>query len=151
PAVSYAVIGSPGVLNPSSDRLELAPNLPGWGRPGLVDKLHAALEIDFAIENDINLAAVGGLAFGAGPGRSNFVLVSGGTGGGLGSVINGELYVGARGAAGEGAFVPAADPGVPVYDARQRGMTEAATSAGGIARVARDAGLSFASAKEVFA
>src|SRR5204862_2244638 len=135
----------------SPGRSDPAPNLPGWGRPGLVDKLRSALEIDFAIENDINLAAVGELAFGAGHGHSNFVLVSVGTGVGMGIVINGELYVGARGAAGEVAFVPAADPGVPVYDARQRGSTEAATSAGGIARAARDAGLPFASAKEVFA
>ncbi|HEV8555198.1 MAG TPA: ROK family transcriptional regulator [Actinophytocola sp.] len=150
-SVSHAVIGSPGVLNPSTGRLDFAPNLPGWGRPGLVDKLRATLEVDFAIENDINLAAVGELAFGAGRGHSDFVLVSVGTGVGMGIVINGSLYVGARGAAGEVAYVPAADPGIPSPEARQRGMTEAATSAGGIARAARAAGLSFASAKEVFA
>src|SRR5262245_52247722 len=46
-SVSHAVIGSPGVLNPATGRLDFAPNLPGWGRPGLVDKLRAALEIDF--------------------------------------------------------------------------------------------------------
>jgi len=150
-AVDHAVVGSPGVLNRATGRLDFAQNLPGWGRPGLVDKLRAALEIDLAIENDINLAAVGELAVGAGTGRSNFVMVSVGTGVGMGIVINGELYAGASGAAGEVAFLPAADAGVPDPATRARGVTEAVTAAGGIARAAREAGLSFGSAKEVFA
>jgi predicted NBD/HSP70 family sugar kinase len=151
PAISHAVIGSPGVLNRATGRLDFAPNLPGWGRPGLLDKLHADLEVDLAIENDINLAALGELAFGAGVGRSNFVLLSVGTGVGMGLVINGDLYVGARGAAGEVAYIPSPDSADPEPATRARGMTEAATSAGGIARAAREAGLPFNSAKEVFA
>jgi predicted NBD/HSP70 family sugar kinase len=150
-ALSYAVIGSPGVLDPTTGRLSLAPNLPGWGRAGLVDELHAALQVESSIENDINLAALGELAFGAGRGLRNFVLVSIGTGVGMGIVINGELYVGGRGAAGEVAFLPAAEGDVPELDTRQRGMTEAAASAGGVARAARRAGLTARSAKEVFA
>jgi predicted NBD/HSP70 family sugar kinase len=149
--VTQATIGSPGVLNTSSGRLELAPNLPGWGRPGLVDKLRSALEVDLAIENDINLAAVGELTAGAGQGVANFVMVSVGTGVGMGIVINGELYTGARGAAGEVAFLPSGDDELPENDVRQRGMTEAVTAAGGIASAAKRAGLSFASAKEIFA
>jgi predicted NBD/HSP70 family sugar kinase len=149
--VTYAVLGSPGVLNAATGRLDFADNLPGWGRPGLLDKLKAALEIDFAIENDINLAALGELASGAGQGRSNFVMVSVGTGVGMGIVINGALYVGARGAAGEVSFLPTAESGIPDGNARQRGMTETVTAAGGIARAARQAGLALASVKEIFA
>lgn len=148
--VTYAVIGSPGVLNAATGRLDFADNLPGWGRPGLLDKLKAVLEIDFAIENDINLAALGELASGVGQGRSNFVMVSVGTGVGMGIVINGGLYVGAKGAAGEVSFVPA-ESGDPDGNARQRGMTETVTAAGGIARAARAAGLALASVKEIFA
>jgi predicted NBD/HSP70 family sugar kinase len=148
--ITYATIGSPGVLNAATGRLELAPNLPGWGRPGLVDKLRSALEIDLAIENDVNLAAVGELTAGAGQGVANFVMVSVGTGVGMGIVINGALYTGARGAAGEVAFLPSGDD-LPESDVRQRGMTEAVTAAGGIATAAKRAGLAFASAKEVFA
>jgi len=150
-AVSYAVIGSPGVLDPLTGRLGFAPNLPGWGRPGLVEQLRAALQVESSIENDINLAAVGELARGAGRGVRNFVLVSIGTGVGMGIVINGALYVGGRGAAGEVSYVPAAELAVPPLDARQRGPTEAVTSAGGVVKAAQEAGLPVRSAKEVFA
>ncbi|MEV4123526.1 ROK family transcriptional regulator [Nocardia sp. NPDC049707] len=150
-AVHYAVIGSPGVLNSATGRLDYAPNLPGWGRAGLVGQLRDALEVESAIENDINLAAVGELTFGAGVGVRNFVLVSIGTGVGMGIVINGELYVGSTGAAGEVSFLPATEVDAPPDDARQRGMTETVAAAGGVTRSARRAGMSPASAKEIFA
>ncbi|MFL6127199.1 ROK family protein [Actinophytocola sp.] len=150
-AVTYAVVGSPGVLNEASGSLDFAQNLPGWGRPGLVDRLRAALEVGLAIENDVNLAAVGELARGAGQGLANFVFVSVGTGVGMGIVINGELYVGARGAAGEVSFVPTPDSVVPTPDSRERGATEAATGAAGVAAAARAAGMVVDSAREVFA
>ncbi|WP_433521055.1 ROK family transcriptional regulator [Nocardia pseudovaccinii] len=149
--VHYAVIGSPGVLNPATGRLDYAPNLPGWGRAGLVGQLRDALEVESAIENDINLAAVGELTFGAGVGMRNFVLVSIGTGVGMGIVINGELYVGSSGAAGEVSFLPATEVDAAPDDARQRGMTETVAAAGGVTRSARQVGLSPASAKDIFA
>lgn len=150
-AVTYAVVGSPGVLNESTGSLDFAQNLPGWGRPGLVDRLRATLEISLAIENDVNLAAVGELARGAGRGRSDFVFVSVGTGVGMGIVIGGELYVGARGAAGEVSFVPTPDSVVSTPDSRERGATEAVTGAAGVAAAAREAGMVVESAREVFA
>ncbi|HEX6355642.1 ROK family transcriptional regulator [Actinophytocola sp.] len=150
-AVTYAVVGSPGVLNETTGSLAFAQNLPGWGRPGLVDRLRTALEIELAIENDVNLAAVGELARGAGQGRSDFVFVSIGTGVGMGIVINGGLYTGARGAAGEVSFVPTPDAVVSISDSRERGMTEAVTGAAGVAAAAREAGMVVNSAREVFA
>jgi predicted NBD/HSP70 family sugar kinase len=150
-SVTYAVVGSPGVLNEATGSLDFAQNLPGWGRPGLVDRLRAALEISLTIENDVNLAAVGELARGAGRDRANFVLVSVGTGVGMGIVIGGELYVGARGAAGEVSFVPTPDSVVSTQDSRERGATEAVTGAAGVAAAAREAGMVVESAREVFA
>ncbi|TDV41005.1 ROK family transcriptional regulator [Actinophytocola oryzae] len=149
-AVTYAVVGSPGVLNAATGSLDFAQNLPGWGRPGLVDRLRAALEIDLAIENDVNLAAVGEFAMGAGRGRRDFVFVSVGTGVGMGIVLDGKLYVGARGAAGEVSFVPTPDSVVSTQDSRERGMTEAVTGAAGVAAAAREAGMTVGSAREVF-
>ncbi|MFI9403196.1 ROK family protein [Nocardia sp. NPDC052316] len=150
PTVHYAVIGSPGVLNPRTGRLDYAQNLPGWGRAGLVTQLRAALEVESTIENDINLAAVGELTFGAGAGIRNFVLISIGTGVGMGIVINGELYVGNSGAAGEVSFLPASEVDAAPLEARERGLTETVAAAGGVARAAEQAGLPGASAKEIF-
>ncbi|KZM70564.1 ROK family transcriptional regulator [Nocardia terpenica] len=149
-AVTFAVVGSPGVLDRETGRLVYAPNLPGWGRAGLADRLRAALEVDSAIENDINLAAVGELAFGAGAGVRNFVLISVGTGVGMGIVINGELYVGSSGAAGEVSFLPATEVDAVPAAARHRGFTETVAAAGGVARSAQRAGLT-GSAEEIFA
>ncbi|MGH3587873.1 MAG: ROK family protein, partial [Pseudonocardia sp.] len=70
---------------------------------------------------------------------------------GMGIVINGSLYVGARGAAGEVSFLPAAEGDAVPPDVRQRGMTEAVTSAAGVTHAAVEAGLELGSAKEVFA
>ncbi|MBB5774269.1 ROK family transcriptional regulator [Nonomuraea jabiensis] len=149
PAIACAVVGSPGVYDPALGRLEFAPNLPG---SDLAERLRAAMEVDLVIENDINLAAVGEHVHGAGRGKSNFALVSIGTGVGMGIVINGELYVGARGAAGEVSYVPAAeDPPPPSGDALAHGATEAVAAAPGVVRAARAAGLSLETAKKVFA
>jgi predicted NBD/HSP70 family sugar kinase len=81
----------------------------------------------------------------------NFVLVSVGTGVGMGIVIDGSLYVGGSGAAGEVSFLPSSDLEVPRSDTRHRGMTEAAASAAGLVQAARDAGLAFGSPEEIFA
>ncbi len=140
-SLTCAVVGSPGVFDAASGGMLFAPNLPDWGRPGLVDRLRDALRVELTLENDVNLAAVGEHAFGAGRGRHNFVLISVGTGVGMGIVIDGRLYTGSRGAAGEISYMPASE----VEDATH-GSMEAAVAAGAVARSAR-----MGTAKEVFA
>ncbi|MEV1241662.1 ROK family transcriptional regulator [Nonomuraea sp. NPDC050022] len=150
--IACAVVGSPGVYDPARGRLDFAPNLPG--PPDLAGRLRSALDVELTIENDINLAAVGEHTYGEGRGKANFALVSIGTGVGMGIVINGELYVGARGAAGEVSYVPTdSPPYVPPFtdDALAHGATETVTSAPGVVRAARAAGLDLETAKEVFA
>ncbi|WP_246610607.1 ROK family transcriptional regulator [Nonomuraea rhizosphaerae] len=147
-AITCAVVGSPGVYDPTRGRLDLAPNLPG--PPDLASRLRAALDVDLVIENDINLAAVGEHAYGEGRGKSNFALVSIGTGVGMGIVVNGDLYVGARGAAGEVSYLPAVEDPTPSGDARAHGATETVASAPGVVRAARAAGLELETAKQVF-
>ncbi|MEU7830965.1 MULTISPECIES: ROK family transcriptional regulator [unclassified Nonomuraea] len=150
--IACAVVGSPGVYDPAQGRLDFAPNLPG--PPDLAGRLRSALDVELTIENDINLAAVGEHTYGEGRGKANFALVSIGTGVGMGIVINGELYVGARGAAGEVSYVPTdSPPYVPPFtdDALAHGATETVTSAPGVVRAARAAGLDLETAKEVFA
>lgn len=147
--VVHTVVGSPGVFDPNTGRLWHAPNLPGWSRPGLPAELRAALSPSTAIYNDANLAAVGERDFGCGRAARNFVYVEIGTGLGLGIVIDRELYAGARGAAGEVAYVPL--PGVTGTQRSGRGTLEEATSAAGVVAAAKQAGMrGRLTAKDVF-
>jgi predicted NBD/HSP70 family sugar kinase len=150
-SLTCAVLGSPGVFDPGAGRMEFAPNLPGWGEPGLIDRLRRAFDLNLLVENDVNLAAVGEYAYGHGRGKSHFVLVSIGTGVGMGVVIDGRLYTGAQGAAGEISYLPSADADATGSEALVRGPTETVVAAPGIVRAAQLAGLPFATAKEVFA
>jgi predicted NBD/HSP70 family sugar kinase len=140
--VTYASIGSPGVFDPLRDQVVLAHNLPGWGRPGLVEALQQELGTNIAFENDVNLAAVGEQTHGLGKGIPNFVYLHIGTGVGLGLVLNGELYRGSRGAAGEVGYIPltTTDPHHPV--SRRRGALESALGWAGIMDTARRFGMS---------
>jgi predicted NBD/HSP70 family sugar kinase len=152
--VAHTVVGGPGVFDPDSDRLLLAPNLPGWSRPGLMSSLREALPPSVALDNDANLAAVGERSYGSGRDADTFVYVSIGTGIGMGIIIDGELYRGAHGAAGEVAYLPLpgdGDAGAD-RDARLRGIMEAAASADAVVRTAKRLGMAGASsAKRVFA
>jgi predicted NBD/HSP70 family sugar kinase len=153
--VAHTVVGGPGVFDPDSDRLRHAPNVPGWSRPGVMSSLREALPPTVDLDNDANLAAVGERSYGSGRDASTFVYVSVGTGIGMGVIIDGELYRGAHGAAGEVGYLPLGDDEAPrsgSRDARRRGMLEAAASADAVVRTAKRLGMTGAtSAKRVFA
>ncbi len=143
--VVHTVIGTPGVFDPSSERVMLASNLPGWGRRGLAELLREALGPDLAIENDANLAALGEQSFGCGATLRTFVFLTVGTGLGMGIVINGMLYRGAHGASGEVGFLPIETQGIPGFSdlksAIQRGIMEEVASGEGIVHIAQALGM----------
>jgi predicted NBD/HSP70 family sugar kinase len=153
--VAHTVVGGPGVFDPESDRLRHAPNVPGWSRPGVMSSLRDALPPTVALDNDANLAAVGERSYGSGRDARTFVYVSVGTGVGMGVIIDGELYRGAHGAAGEVGYLPLGDDeesGGRGRDARRRGLMEEAASADAVVRTAKRLGMTGAtSAKRVFA
>jgi len=153
--VAHTVVGGPGVFDPDSDRLRHAPNVPGWSRPGVMSTLREALPPTVALDNDANLAAVGERTYGSGRDAGTFVYVSVGTGIGMGVIIDGELYRGAHGAAGEVGYLPLGgdEPSAGARrDARRRGMLEEAASADAVVRTAKRLGMAGAtSAKRVFA
>src|SRR3954469_8842578 len=147
--VVHTVVGSPGVFDPSSGRLWHAPNLPDWSKPGLAAELRDALTPSMAIDNDANLAAVGERDFGRGRSARSFVYLALGTGLGIGIVIDGEIYRGARGAAGEVGYIPW--PGDGNAARSERGRLEEATSAAAVVESAREAGMrGELTAKDVF-
>ena len=139
--VTHAALGSPGVFDPALGYVAMAPNLPGWGRHGLVEAVRAQLGTNVTFENDVNLAALAERAYGLGRNLRDFVFLSIGTGIGMGLVIDGQLRRGAHGAAGEIAYLPIgpSDPRDPAN--RRRGAFEAAAAAAGIVRQARALGM----------
>jgi len=156
------VVGTPGVPDRHGRILHYAPNLPDWGRKGLLDELEATLGPGLVVENDANLAAVGEHARGAAKNASSFVCVVVGTGIGMGIVINGRLYRGAHGAAGEVGYLPY---GWPLYDVKARerssrerkaipsprGLMEAVAAADSVVKMAEADGVRDAeTAEDVF-
>ncbi|TMC92126.1 MAG: ROK family protein, partial [Chloroflexi bacterium] len=141
PQVTHAVLGSPGVFDPVHGYVAMAPNLPGWGRHGLVEAVREELGTNVTFENDVNLSALAEREHGHGRNVANFVFLGVGTGIGLALVIDGRLYRGAHGAAGEVAYLPLGlgDPRDPSN--RRRGAFEEAAAAAGVVRMARELGM----------
>jgi predicted NBD/HSP70 family sugar kinase len=145
------VVGSPGVVEPDGRALQLAPNLPGWERPGVLRDLRLLLGAETTIENDVDAAAVAERDHGHGRDVSTFAFVSVGTGIGMGLVLDGKLHRGAHGAAGEIAFLPLPNPPLDPSEARRRGALESAASSAAVVRAARQAGTTLRTARSVFA
>ncbi|MBO3746334.1 ROK family transcriptional regulator [Streptosporangiaceae bacterium NEAU-GS5] len=146
--ITLAVFGTPGIHDKDTGALRLAPNLPGWEQPGAVERLAEVTGSPYVLENDVDLAAVGEGAYGLGQGVSHFAFVSIGTGIGMGVVIDGKLYRGSQGAAGEISYLPVGE-GDPIVNPG-RGMFESVASADGVVAGAERLGLTASSAKEVF-
>ena len=94
-------VGVPGVYRPASDRVEMSPNLPGFADLPIRTELTQRLGVPVTIENDVNLAAVAEAEEMDDRGGLDFVAISVGTGIGAGLVMDGRLYRGGHGAAGE--------------------------------------------------
>ena len=77
------------------------PNFPGWHEEPLAELVGDRFGLPTFVDNDANVAALAEKAFGAGRNFQHFILVTLGTGVGSGLVLNGKLYRGAVGAAGE--------------------------------------------------
>ena len=114
-ALRAATMGSPGVFQPGTGRILLAPNIPGLGEMDMAGALAARLGCSVQIENDVNLAALGERWSGCCADVDTFAFVALGTGIGMGFVADSRLLRGAGGAAGEIAYLPlGGDP----FDAR---------------------------------
>ncbi len=162
PAVTQTVLGTPGVYDRSADTIRLTGGLTGWDSPGLPARLRDAFGEEVIVENDVDAAALAEQAHGHGQHVASFAFITVGTGIGMGLVLDGRLYRGAHGTAGEIAFLPLAADHILAghvdgrefdgQEARRRGSLEAAVSAAAVTRAAQRAGMRGAiSARRVFA
>ncbi|HXS21999.1 MAG TPA: ROK family transcriptional regulator [Steroidobacteraceae bacterium] len=144
------VLATPGVVNPKSGAIEMAPNITGLGNLNVVSLLGEKLGSPVAIENDINLALLGEIWHGCAQNVANVAFLALGTGVGLGLYVNGQLVRGENGAAGEIGYLPIG--GDPLQaEARLQGCLEYQVGANGIVRRYRQAGGSDVdSARQVF-
>ena len=98
-------VGVPAiVLEGGSLRVNLSSGLPAGST--LRDSLSRRFATDVLVDNDASLAALGELLYGAGTGESSLALLTLGTNIGMGIVVDGRIYRGAHGAAGEIGMVP---------------------------------------------
>ncbi len=139
--ISYVVMGSPGVVEIGRAHVWPPDTLPSWVRHGRLDAVRGELGTPVTLENDVNLAALGERSHGLGKDVRNFVYLHVGTGVGMGLILNGELFRGATGVAGEVGYMPLAtqDPHEPAN--RIRGSLEQALGAAGVVAAARAAGM----------
>ena len=102
PAPARAVgVGVPGLVNPQTGRVVISSDLPSVVREDLREALGQATGLPVALDNDANAGAMGEYAAGAGRGSRNMFYVTIGTGIGGALILDGRLWRGASGFAGE--------------------------------------------------
>jgi len=94
-------IAAAGAIDSEKGLVTLSPNLPGWRDIPLRDMVGEKYGVNTFLINDASAAALGEHQFGAGKGVNNLVMLTVGTGIGGGIIINGKLYLGSSGSAGE--------------------------------------------------
>jgi len=100
--VSSVGIGIPGLLNPRTGVVVLAPNLGGgWRDIPFLEAVQKLLPVPVYVGNDANCAVVGETLAGAAKGNENVVMLTLGTGVGGGVITDGKLFVGGRGLGAE--------------------------------------------------
>jgi glucokinase len=94
-------VGIPGLVNRKTNRIEVMPNLPALSEIDIRTELERETGLPVSLDNDANAAAYGELQSGAARGRQDVFFITLGTGIGAGLIINGRIYRGAAGFAGE--------------------------------------------------
>src|SRR5262249_41745148 len=107
------------------------PRMPGWDHVDIRSILRRDLKIPIYLDNDANMGALGESHFGAGRGVADLAYVKLATGIGCGLIINGSIYCGSHGSAGELGHVTI-DPDGPLCDCGNHGCLEAVAGAEGV-------------------
>jgi N-acetylglucosamine repressor len=127
-------VGLAGIVDAEQGVLQHSPIF-GWHDFNLKEALEDRLEVPVYIDNDVNTLTLTEKWFGAGKGVDHFLTVTIGRGVGLGIVIDGQLYHGAHGGAGEFGH-PVIDPAGLPCECGKRGCLETIVSDPALVRAA---------------
>jgi len=130
-------IGVPGPIVAEAGMVLAPPIMPGWDRFPIRATLEERWRHPVSLNNDAELGAIGEWAYGAGRSVDDLTYIKVGTGIGAGMLLNGHIYRGASGSAGEIGHVTIDENG-PQCKCGNRGCLEAFAGGDAIASQARD-------------
>lgn len=116
-------LGVPGPIDVESGTLGSTAILPGWAGINPRRELSQRLGVPVYVDNDANLGALGELVWGSGRGVKDLAYIKVASGVGAGLVINGQIYRGPGGTAGEIGHITLDESG-PVCRCGNRGCLE---------------------------
>lgn len=136
-------IGIPGPLDFATGKPIFPPIMPGWHDTPIRERLRERLGKPIHLDNDANLGAIGEYWWGAGRGARNVAFIKVGTGIGCGLILEGKIYRGEIGSAGEIGHTVIDEDGPPCR-CGSAGCLEALAARPAILQAARQAGLKLA-------
>lgn len=131
-------IGVPGIIDMESGTVLRSPNLPDWADFPVRDDIQRRLDAVVTLENDANIAALGEKWLGAARDVDSMCMFTLGTGVGSGIVLDGQIWHGMMGMAGECGHITVVPDGVQC-GCGNRGCVEQYASATAIKRMAVEA------------
>lgn len=117
-------VGTPGPADASGRIALVAINLANWRDVPLAEQLEAKTGLPTIIANDANCAGLGEAWLGAGRRFNNFILLTLGTGVGGAIILDGKLFVGHQGAAGELGLITLNPDGPPCNSGNQGSLEQ---------------------------
>jgi glucokinase len=133
-----AGIGVPGIIDMETGMMRKSANLPGWADYPVRDEIERRVGARVFLDNDANVAALGEKWLGAGRDVQNMAMLTLGTGIGGAIILDGKLFYGMTGMAGEFGHVTVEPNGVPC-GCGNHGCAERYASATAVVRMAREA------------
>lgn len=137
PNVKSVGVAIPGLINRMTDQVIASRELPAGVRADLHAKLMKATGLRFELENDANAAAYGEYKVGAGRGSRDMFYISIGEGIGGAIILDGKLWTGASGLAGEVGHITIDAEGIEC-ECGNTGCLETVASAPNIVRRAKE-------------
>lgn len=131
------VVGVPAIVHEATGVAIGGPNVQWQGFP-LVDRLRSTLDVPFAVDNDVNLAALAHAWKGAARGYRDFAVLSLGTGIGGAIVSSGRLLKGRHSAAGEVGYLVLAREALRAEQPGGLGAFEVMASGAGLVGLVRE-------------